>query len=345
MKITFLVGNGFDLNLGLDTNYSDFLKEYKKNKDTDNEIIQYFKNEVLSQQNLWSNAEEAFGVVTKNFLEKGYDAEAYCDCHEDFCNNLASYLINQEQRINYSEQGLVLIKNLASGLLGYKKSFRENERNQIESTESTIGNGLNFNFINFNYTQTLDLCLESLKKNLHLLGKRNGYSSSIGTIIHVHGTVHRDMVLGVNDLSQILEPTIFEGFGDEYISQVIKQRTNELNGDNIDRKALELLNSSDIIYIYGMSTGITDKLWWQRICELMKSNKKVHLFIHKYNAPQEGLLMRRIISYINEERRAFAAYSDFDDVTKTEIENRIHIDRSNIFIGLKGVVNNTPKVS
>ena len=34
MKITFLVGNGFDLNLGLDTNYSDFLKEYKKNKDT-----------------------------------------------------------------------------------------------------------------------------------------------------------------------------------------------------------------------------------------------------------------------------------------------------------------------
>ena len=32
MKITFLVGNGFDLNLGLDTNYSDFLKEYKKIK-------------------------------------------------------------------------------------------------------------------------------------------------------------------------------------------------------------------------------------------------------------------------------------------------------------------------
>ena len=30
MNITFLIGNGFDLNLGLDTRYTDFLSEYKK---------------------------------------------------------------------------------------------------------------------------------------------------------------------------------------------------------------------------------------------------------------------------------------------------------------------------
>ena len=30
MNITFLIGNGFDINLGLKTQFCDFLKEYKK---------------------------------------------------------------------------------------------------------------------------------------------------------------------------------------------------------------------------------------------------------------------------------------------------------------------------
>ncbi|MBQ4340212.1 MAG: tryptophan synthase subunit beta, partial [Firmicutes bacterium] len=30
MNITFLIGNGFDLNIGLATTYSAFLKEYTK---------------------------------------------------------------------------------------------------------------------------------------------------------------------------------------------------------------------------------------------------------------------------------------------------------------------------
>lgn len=32
MNITFLIGNGFDRNLGLDTTYSDFIKVYKNRR-------------------------------------------------------------------------------------------------------------------------------------------------------------------------------------------------------------------------------------------------------------------------------------------------------------------------
>lgn len=37
MNITFLIGNGFDLNVGLKTKFSDYLVEYTKDekKDTD----------------------------------------------------------------------------------------------------------------------------------------------------------------------------------------------------------------------------------------------------------------------------------------------------------------------
>lgn len=341
MIITFLIGNGFDLNLGLNTQYCDFLKVYKNSDSADSDVIAYFKETVLKEKELWSNAEEAFGIVTEKFKTDGYNAEEYCECHEDFCNNLAAYLLKEEQRINYTEAEKELAKNMAVGILSYKKSFRENERNAIEAVEGSIGNSLVFNFINFNYTQTLDLCVEALKKNSSLLGRRSylgaSYNNTVGTIMHVHGTVHRDMVLGVNDLSQISECSIFDGVGDEYVSQIIKQKTNEINGENVDRKVYDLLKKSDFIYIYGMSTGITDKLWWERIGKLMKENKKLHLFIHKYNAPQDGLIRRRTISYEKKERRDFIAYSGYEEEIKEDIEQRIHIDKSNIFDGLKDI--------
>ena len=52
MNITFLIGNGFDRNLGLETTYSDFVKEYKKTNgstETLKEFRAYIKdNEELS---------------------------------------------------------------------------------------------------------------------------------------------------------------------------------------------------------------------------------------------------------------------------------------------------------
>lgn len=42
------------------------------------------------------------------------------------------------------------------------------------------------------------------------------------------------MVLGVNDISQIASPALFESYDDIYINEVIKQKTNEANGWNTD---------------------------------------------------------------------------------------------------------------
>lgn len=335
MKITFMIGNGFDLNLGLKTTYNAFLESYRKITDEDSDLLRYFKSEILSEKGLWSNVEEAFGCITKRFKDDGRDAEDYCECHEHFCVKLAEYLMNEEQKIECADIKSKMGEYLASGLLEYKNSFRENERNQIGAEEQYIGNALVFNFINFNYTKTLDIAVNTLRTNKNLLGQRRygntTYQNSIGTLMHVHGTLHKDMVLGVNDISQIADHTLFDGYEDIYISQIIKQKTNEINGENIDRKVLELLKGSDIIYIYGMSTGSTDQLWWKRVCDVMKENNRTHLIIHKYNAPEERLIRRRSILFDNAERKSFLKYSDFDDEVKQDLITRIHIDKSNIF--------------
>lgn len=340
MNVTFLIGNGFDLNLGLDTRYTDFLEEYKKVLDDDRK---YFKEQILSDKPLWANAEKAFGVATKKFKEDGYNAEYYCDCHEDFCIKLAEYLLSQEQRLNYTALNSTIVSNFSKAILSYKNGFRDTEYEVLSNAENKFGEGYIFNFINFNYTHTLDLFIEAFNGNFGSLGDRvianTRYYNSIRKPIHVHGTVDVDMVLGVNDDSQVSDISLFEGYGDEFLSQIIKQKTNEINQRNMDSKTYKLLKDSDLIFIYGMSTGETDKLWWKRICELMQNKPSLHLILHRYGAPNDKLIRRRLITYIKNEKDEFLKYCENDE-QRLAIQDRIHIDTTNLFASLENLVEN-----
>lgn len=345
MNVTFLIGNGFDLNLGLKTKYTDFLAEYRNISCDENSSLGFFRKELLKDEKLWSNAEIAFGAITKNFKEhkEKYTAEEYCMCHEDFCNNLAKYLIAQEQQIKYIEQTSRIVNGFSKGILNYNKGFREAEKENLDRVVSSILGEIEFNFINFNYTQTLDMCVSAVKKVNGILGKRTTNSivfNRIGKVLHVHGTVDKDMVLGVNDISQIGDNSLFSGYDDEFINQIIKIKTNEMNGEHTDEKVFRLLKSSDLIYIYGMACGATDKLWWGRICDIMNKNKKLHLIIHKFDAPEDGLIRRNFLMFVKNVRKEFTGYCDFDEETKSEIQSRIHVDRTNIFEGLRGLAGN-----
>jgi len=63
MNITFLIGNGFDRNLGLKTTYSDFIKWYKKTPPK-TDILKKFREYINDNEELWSAAEEELGKYT-----------------------------------------------------------------------------------------------------------------------------------------------------------------------------------------------------------------------------------------------------------------------------------------
>ncbi|CCY67694.1 uncharacterized protein BN753_00062 [Clostridium sp. CAG:678] len=347
MNITFLIGNGFDLNLGLETTYSAFLKEYtKKYLEKDSYELKNFKSDILADKELWSDAERAFGEYTTKFSSE-LGGEIFCDCHNDFCEGLAAYLINQESRIDYTNSEIKLKDGFVKSLSRINTGFREEQRQQIEESMLNIGGGFRYNFIDFNYTYTLDKCIELAKKSD--LGKRlfkgSNYVNSIGDLYHVHGYVDKDMVLGVNDESQIGKIEIFSKLPSEYLAQIIKIKTNQMNEQHIDEKCHDLLKKSDLIYIYGMSTGDTDKLWWKRICEIMKNNKNLRVIIHKFDAPKDSLIRRKIVTYENSTKKEFINYCNFDNNTKQDIAERIHIDRTNIFSRLENIVKERSLVS
>lgn len=130
MNVTILVGNGFDLNLNLKTKYTDFIENYCGDTGGDSKDIKSFKDDIIKDCETWANAELAFGMYTINFLGSEDGAEKFCNCHDDFCENLAQYLQSQEKLLNWKFEptsiartfgGCISFANLVSGLLETEK--------------------------------------------------------------------------------------------------------------------------------------------------------------------------------------------------------------------------------
>lgn len=341
MNITFLIGNGFDLNLGLDTRYTDFIEEYIEETPLDTEIIKEFKNDLKEDKEkakLWSNAELAMGQYSMNVAEryKEQAAEIYCDLHDDFCEKLAQYLQGEQERIEIAELKERFIKSFSKILNG----FSTEQRNQIDSL-ITKAQANHYNFIIYNYTTIIDNLIDKNKRiGEHTYAHPNGtltYADSIQDFVHVHGTTQEAMVLGVNDITQIAVPKIFEGQPDELRNTFIKKDFNAMVEEGTFEKTQAILNKSNLIYIYGMSLGETDKLWWQQIYQLLQKNSSLRVIIHSIDTPTNLLTPRKRIAFAKKQKMRLINYSiDKDQNVEQELLARIHVTGFNIFQELEG---------
>ncbi len=343
MNVTFLIGNGFDLNLGLATQYPDFLKEYLADNPDDTDEIRRFKEDIRKRDaedqannvdRLWSNAELAFGNYTNDVAAQGKTVNTYFAYYDDFCLHLAKYLQKQELRIRIDGHG----QDFVDSIQNFHAGLTEIQKAVIDKTEAGIDGGYIFNFIIFNYTNIIDKIIEDIKANKPKFGNRVIRNvpkvNSIGRIIHVHGTTTKDMIFGVNDESQITNMALFEGASPNYLKSFIKQKTNQKNEARTDEKTLDIINSSSCFYIYGMSIGATDTIWWQRIIERMKVQPAVHVYIYGYDAPQETLMQRKRWFYNDQKKEQLLSFATGQT---SGLAERIHIVSDNIFEAFHGI--------
>ena len=337
MNVTFLIGNGFDLNIGLATQYPDFLKEYLIDNPDDTKEIKKFKEDIRKSDEedqankvdrLWSNAELAFGSYTDDVATEGKTVDTYFERYDDFCLHLAAYLQKQELRIRTDGNG----QDFVDSIQDFHAGLTETQRAAIDHAESGIDGGYVFNFIIFNYTEIIDEIVEDIKQNKPKFGNRviknTPKANSIGRVIHVHGTTTKDMIFGVNDESQIANMALFEGVSPNYLKSLIKQKTNQGNEARTDEKTLDIINSSSCFYIYGMSMGATDAIWWRRIIERMKAQPSVHVYIYGYDAPQETLMQRKRWFYNDQKKEQLLSFATGQT---TGLADRIHVISDNIF--------------
>lgn len=352
MKITFLIGNGFDINLGLKTKYKDFVNHYKQINYEENtfideknlneekqkkEHIDKFKKHIKENIEMWSNGELALGKYT-NELSEG-EGDIFSVCLTNFGDELSKYLIEQETHIDYNFNKEQIIKSF-NRLINIPNSFSRAENNALRNIYDYFKDeNYGFEFITFNYTKTLENCIEQLDSkilNSHFYySEKNEYISD--NIYHIHGDVE-GMILGVNDTTQISNIDIFNcEFGDIYLNSFLKENNNKLFGKQIEEEVISLLDSSRIIYIYGMSIGETDKRWWKRLCEWLNRDDMRRLIIYQRQKYENSAIP--ILKRVSERKvkELLLSYGNFNKEDRKVLEDRIYIINDNIFKDIENI--------
>ena len=186
--------------------------------------------------------------------------------------------------------------------------------------ENLIGQyNTTFNFITFNYTQCLDKCVETVQAASNVKERING---EIGEIVHVHGYREPDLIMGVNDSSQIEN----EAFSKDstILNELVKPRQNQIIRMNYDYNATRVINQSKIICVYEMSIGETDKKWWELIMNWLQGNPDRHLIVLKHEAEKRQVFRWR--RFVDRTREYLFMYGGVSSEKRASLESQIHVD-------------------
>lgn len=172
----YIIGNGFDLDLGLQTSYYSFIKSKEFEsllvKSSSNLLASHIKNKFNNENDQWRDLEIMLGNYVNEFCQDHPDdlKKQFDELKRELKNYLNKQIENLsfEKRIN--SRSFKLLNIIFEGI--------------INQTESTV--------INFNYTDTVRLGLQYIN---------SGQVLEMNTLkyINPHGTLSTDIALGVND--------------------------------------------------------------------------------------------------------------------------------------------------
>ncbi|QTE71588.1 hypothetical protein JRC49_01805 [Clostridiales bacterium FE2011] len=327
MKVTFLIGNGFDISMGLKTSYRDFKDWYCDQPCDDATIIafkKHIKDDMLTNGEYWSDFEKGLGQYTTEFtLETVQD---FIKCYNDARTKLLEYIRLEEARID-SETINQELQGFVNGLSAYYSELRPKEKIQIENIYPTgMNDNIEINFITYNYTSVLDKYVSKYGKNAIHTWRASGIDRRMfmNRIIHIHGTMTEYPIFGVNDETQIANQELLKN--QQFRSIMIKSESiNEISVLWYD-DAEQMIMNSNIICLYGMSMGITDARWFSSLMKWLKSSQNHFLIDYCYNKnPSNMISINRWSELKDEERKKLASYSKYTETELTSIIPRIFI--------------------
>ena len=355
MEITFLLGNGFDIQCGLKTSYIDFYKYILEKKysidltkEMDKESISEIDNIIYSEiykskdkiEN-WADLEFQLGVFTKRLKKRlnelDQDVQKIANKFlidfeillEDLNDYLKSIQIQDDVKIkeDFSDVLYTTMNDFFYGVLQ-----RENdELNNI--LVDNYSSHFNYRCISFNYTNTLKKVIQSCSE-VSMPNRLNNSSHSHifdKEIINVHGVIDRFLTLGLNDETQLA--TDFFDMSD--LNDLIKPKSLENNREYMRRDAENLIDNSDIIVIFGMSIGSTDKHWWEKIAYSLMNSKNKKLIIHLYEKTPSFLSPRKARIRRESKENEFLWHLEnlgLSDEQKAQLRKQIYIVTNSEYI-------------
>lgn len=318
MNITFFIGNGFDINKGLSTSYMDF---YSYAQDNNLLLKNTIFNEIKRDVKLWSDFEIQLGKGTEKIHNKN-EADRFMDDFEDFHDTFLDYLEDESEKYNPDKEQIN--SSFQSTMRAFYSDIDEGNEKIIESKIfNKRTEGIKLNFLNFNYTNTLTKYWSLLSNSIKFPYNNYYISVTPKKPIHIHNDLHNSALLGLNDVTQIAKT---DYLSKDDLNFLIKPNSTAINNSYTFNNAKNIINKSDIIVIYGMSLGATDKQWWELVGKWL-GNKNTYLIIHYYNSEETN--PRKSIRRLNRNRKfvknQFLNHLELDSSERNEIENRIFI--------------------
>lgn len=257
MKTVFVIGNGFDINLGLHTGYQDFY-DYYLLRPSDLEQVKSLKEHLKEKRyTKWADLELGLGEYTKE-LSSEKDLKVIL---HDLSDNLVAYLRGVSSDFSPS---LKLAEKVFRGLAQPYQALPGGVARVLNDFRSSHGASNVIEVISFNYTDSLEKIIKASGPAARLpLGI--DADSVLGSIRHIHMSIDDpDVILGVNDESQIMN----ESFRNERCrTLLVKPHINSQLEELVDEECRNLIRSADLICLFGVSLGETDALWWSIIGE------------------------------------------------------------------------------
>lgn len=265
MSTLFLIGNGFDINCGMNTRYTDVYKMYIHEK-SNTDVIKNFKEYILADFDTWGDFEIAMGKYAQSLNSE----TEFLECIRDFANYMEKYLIEENQRVkqllNDETILLAILKEMRNSFGGFYSDISHNINSTMKQRNATYYAG--FNAISFNYTDIFDTLWDIV------------LAPYAKPVIHIHGVLEDGPVFGVDNISQIKSSF-------ELTKKGKRGFIKPIFNDNFDEQrvtdAKRIINNAMTICVFGMSLGESDLTWRNEIIDWLKTDKEHHLFVYQYN--------------------------------------------------------------
>ncbi len=295
--VTFIIGNGFDINLGLKTRFKDVYPSYLE-QDSKSSIIQQFKMTIGDSKDTekWADFEMAMANYAKTFNNEN----ELIECLTDFRKYLKTYILEEQTRflnsLTESIKTEAIVNETIRSIQSYCKGVSKNITKQFSNKITAL------NFITYNYTNILDTLIKSLDATVSTIG------IPIKTL-HLHGSLDDTPVLGIDNLTQVDTSYKITKSGQRALIKPIfnKEYDNAriINAEN-------MINTADCLCIFGFSLGDSDLTWRNLIKDWLLGSSLHHLFYYS----------RELI--IEEARDAYEKL-DLEDAKREELLYKLNI--------------------
>lgn len=333
MEITFLIGNGFDRALGLETSYSDFYRWYNV-FDTSKlpshvkkfrEEIDKYVRQAPDAKPYWADAEIGLANYTENFSLE--NVEEFMDCFEDFRNNLINYLNQETSKIDtdFINKCKPIFKQQISNF--YQELDPTEKPTIIQFRNSGTATEFHFNAISFNYTKAFDLLFSSFSESLDSWrgNDHNTHYLKVGKLIHAHGYIDQYPILGVCHTSLIKNQELINN--DLFKAMMLKKQGIIAIGQLWRKEVEDLIQKSSIICVFGMSLGDSDSDYWEMLTSWLHKNPNKHLIVYWRNSKLKNLNISIREKYTETEyvKNRFWEFSSLKKEEFNKIKNQIHV--------------------